>query len=880
MKPWRVGKRDIAQSLLEVGFQYAPNNKEILLFSQKSTHGIDIEWVWNTSDLETEKALFVQKQGTSPKILITIKTSLESLRASIKYNNQQFEFQSENKGYFRLLESIFEYFCISGTKLESSIIRKIFGRNSFFNLLALKIMHVPKPEMSRWKKIYSRLYDERILDENLYLSHKYLSLLLKLCILKQKKDRILSEESLRNILGSYPFSQDNGYLKNDLFYDVLLNTNLTEIFQILIPKLEFEQKDIFAEVFQELIALETRHPLGEVYSPATLIQLMIKKKIAKQTSFLDPSCGTGSFLIELTLFLNENKLLNRDVTISGIDINPLSIFATLTNFVLLLNTIDDNKHPEIHLINADALLIDSDDENYHEDPGLSLLKAKKVDFIIGNPPWINISGIYRRDYKENLKSLARRLQILFNAESKNTEICTIFFNKCRDSYLKIGGEIFMILPASVLNGRQHGYFRYFPGFKNIEVWRFTEDIFKIHSICLYAQKSEIQNETADPDLVKERLTLYSILFDILDDGKMVEIKQNDPLIPIYIKYGKNNVFPLVGRYNPSSLLPEALQDISPQKSPYYKKVKGGLRIVPRRWVVIMEKPPFEEYVTIHPNMQQQAKPQWTTPPYTEIEVESEYIQAFLKSQFLIPFTFVNIQYAFLPIRSTRNAIKERKVIKTTNLRPKASKFYQLLDSEYRKRIKTSASMKTLADNFTYNNRLLPTNVLLKKSQVMVVHNSIGSIVKSAIIKEPILLDNSLYYILLDNIEEAYYLCGMLNSRVMTELVRLIGSTGSRGSLRNIHKNPYNFSIPPFSGATIQVDIANIARKLEKLVKHIVFDTKIFSELSLFELLLAKEVEKGPRTIQKSILNNETYKELLIDLNALVRTILLSEKFSR
>jgi hypothetical protein len=115
---------------------------------------------------------------------------------------------------------------------------------------------------------------------------------------------------------------------------------------------------------------------------------------------------------------------------------------------------------------------------------------------------------------------------------------------------------------------------------------------------------------------------------------------------------------------------------------------------------------------------------------------------------------VNIQYTFIPIRLTKDAISDRKVINTENLLPQASKFFKNLDAEYRERIKSSASMKTLADNFTYNNRLLPTNVLLKDSQIMVVHNSIGSIVKSAVIREPILLDNSLYYLILDDIDEA------------------------------------------------------------------------------------------------------------------------------
>lgn len=878
MNSGAVGFQDLVQTLLEIGFQCASNNKEQLYLTQKSSNGIDIEWIWNISKLESSSSH--QGGNKDDSLLLCIDTSSESIGVDLRYTTHIIKFRTESSQNHRFLESLIEFFKSTKKKLSSNLIRVIYGRNSFFHLLALNLMKVSNTKMNKWKKTYSALYNERVLDKNLFLSHQYLSFLLKICILKQKDDQFLSFEAYEQILKSYSFSRDKDFLLNDLFQEVLFNTTLISIFNALIPKLEFEKTDLFAEIYQELVTLETRYPLGEVYSPVSLIQLMIRKKITDQSSFLDPSCGTGSFLIELALFLNQNKPFDREIRIFGIDINPLSILATLANFILLLNKNDINPKIKIHLINTDALLIDKDDEELKKDNDFKLLTSKKVDFIIGNPPWINISGIYRRDYKENLKSLARKMNILFNSESKNTEICTIFFNHCRDAYLNIGGKIFFILPASVLNGRQHGYFRYFPGFKEIEVWRFTEDIFKIHSICLYAENSGIQEKSGNLELVKKRLTLFSLLFNISNNGSFSGTEKIDYLIPIYLKYEKNNKYPLVGRYNPISSLPEALKGISPQQSPYYQKVKGGLRIVPRRWVVIMEEPPFGEILTIHPDIEQQSKPQWAKPPYTEREIESEYIHAFLKSQFLIPFTFVNIQYAFIPIQSTFNSTKIRNVINTTNLSSKAAKFYQLLDSEYKKRIKASASMKTLADNFTYNNRLLPTNILLKESQIMVVHNSIGSIVKSAVIREPILLDNSLYYIILDSIDEAYYLCGVLNSGVLTELVQMIGSTGSRGSLRNIHKNPYNFGIPPYRGTKTQLEITQYAKNLETYVKSIVFGAIDSLESNYVILLQRKKTNKGPRTIQKAIFSDEYYLNQLSRLNASVRDILLSGNFSR
>jgi hypothetical protein len=318
---------------------------------------------------------------------------------------------------------------------------------------------------------------------------------------------------------------------------------------------------------------------------------------------------------------------------------------------------------------------------------------------------------------------------------------------------------------------------------------------------------------------------------------------------------------MVGRYNLASSIPKELKHIQFSKSGYYSQVRGGLRIVPRRWVTIKEKPPFLDITTIHPDLSQQAKPQWANPPYTTAKMESKHLHSYLKSEFLIPFAFVDNLVAFIPLNSSKSAIKQRNVIQTLNLPENAQKLYQLLDSEYRKLIKPSASMKTLADNFTYNNRLLPTNLLMKKNEYMVVHNSIGSIVKSAVIQQPILLDNSLYYIIFDEKDEAYYLCGVLNSRIMTLLVRLIGSTGSRGSLRNIHKNPYNFSIPKFTGDTIQKEIAYKSMELEKIVN----------------VLKSKYIESHekikPRTMQNIVIKNHQYSSQIENLDKLIHTLL-------
>jgi hypothetical protein len=652
---------------------------------------------------------------------------------------------------------------------------------------------------------------------------------------------------------------------------------------LLFRGMSFKKSDIFTHIYQDLISISNRQTLGEFYTPHELVVMMINRKFNDQKSILDPSCGSGSFLIEILKKLNKRNTNQNyewgQYRIYGIDLNPIAVQVCYFNIILylesaILEPLSLDNIPHISIYQSNALYPTSDVKK----------EIRNIELIIGNPPWINLSGLISDDYKIKLKQTARNLRILLGIEAKNTEICSIFFYQCRNLYLIEGGEIFFVLPASILNGRQHVFFRYFYNFDSIEVWRFTHDIFKVHNVCIYAQNITL-DEISESEM-KLRLNFNSILFDVKNQNSQLKFieKYRENLVPAFIKWDENFKFPRIGRYNPEDKYDQNANNIYPSRSEYYEKIRGGLRIVPRRWVVIKDRPPFSSVTKIHPDMSQQAKVVWSIPPYEEVSVESEYVHPFLKSQGLIPFTFARIDYAFMPISFLQDSVKNRIFFNTENMKPNAKKFYTLLDSEYRKMIKQSASMKTLADNFTYNGRLIPSLSLFKNSDpqlgsFILVHNSIGSIVKAAVINDPILLDNSLYFFISKKKNEVYYLAGVLNSSLMTKLVKKIGSTGSRGSLRNIHKNPYNFPIPLFKSSKIQIKIAEMAENLEFFVKKFILSNiNINPDLNLkkskifLEFLVCHENKIKVRTIQSKLLKNETYQALSEELNLRVITL--------
>jgi hypothetical protein len=108
-------------------------------------------------------------------------------------------------------------------------------------------------------------------------------------------------------------------------------------------------KDLLKHLYQNLIPATLRHDLGEYYTPDWLVDWVLNKvgydgKL--NVRILDPSCGTGTFLV---LAINRAKetakaqgIANNEIlhaitkNIVGFDLNPLAVVAARTNYILAL----------------------------------------------------------------------------------------------------------------------------------------------------------------------------------------------------------------------------------------------------------------------------------------------------------------------------------------------------------------------------------------------------------------------------------------------------------------------------------------------------------------------------------------------------------------
>ena len=225
-----------------------------------------------------------------------------------------------------------------------------------------------------WKKFLSVAYGSFADNTNKFLIHTYLSVFAKMLAYEVvSNDDYIDDDETKRILDGTIFHQFNirNFVDNDFFHWVQRDRNfpkLKKVFRLLaqeISTFDFENvdEDILKGVYQELIDLDTRHSLGEYYTPDWLCERIVKEFEFKTTDkILDPACGSGSFLRAAIHRLRE---LNKKITaeeisnaVYGIDIHPLSVQIAKTTLLLALGKEVTHLRKPIHInvILANTLL--------------------------------------------------------------------------------------------------------------------------------------------------------------------------------------------------------------------------------------------------------------------------------------------------------------------------------------------------------------------------------------------------------------------------------------------------------------------------------------------------------------------------------------------
>lgn len=227
--------------------------------------------------------------------------------------------------------------------------------------------------------------------------------------------------------------------------------------------------ELISSMYEILIGQEIRDKDNAFYTPNYLVEFILDRVVAKSLNgklcftLLDPSCGSGIFLVDSYRRIIEKNLYSGPYcedddllkqllikNIFGIDKNDEAIDVTIFSLYL---TILDYKDPKTL---SDFKLPNLKGENlfvgdYFDDAALAPLIKKNVkfDFIIGNPPWGNVKDGLHMIYCKNQGYMDRQMNneisrsFVFRSKdfsSENTLCCFILhakllYNKKKPSVL-------------------------------------------------------------------------------------------------------------------------------------------------------------------------------------------------------------------------------------------------------------------------------------------------------------------------------------------------------------------------------------------------------------------------------------------------------------
>ena len=672
-----------------------------------------------------------------------------------------------------------------------------------------------------WKEEFIEIYGEKSINLRFYIILSFLFFIGRLKLLKRKantQDLVIDNEIFQ-LDFEEKLNLPNKFRENSIIYHYSpllerVEVNEINLYTKILNHIFFKLEDNnippiyqFDYLIQNLISSFIRHGSGEFYTPPFLVKKMVSETYKVGDRVLDPSCGAGNFLIEIiNVILNSNISKEEKIQairdINGYDINPMSIFLADINIACLIDS--DYSKIGCHLHVVDSLFIEE------------ALNDSKYDLVIGNPPWYALRDIESVNYQEKIKGLSDTLGIKPTPKNVlNIEIASLFFYKANFSFMKKDSKIFFVIPKGVLTGSHASLFRSFKGFKNIATWMFGSDILKIFNIdfiCLYAEKSSNLDKKENYHIpviyfdTKENIVDFNY-FDLID----LQVKKKEDLVPYSIETKGEKVF--INKFISKKEFGELIH----VQTSYYKDLfHKGADLNPRNLIFVTVKNLDRSNVSISPDQRifKKAKIPWNLRLFQDQQVNKKYIFDVIKSTELVSFNVFDHYSVFLPLKKSDLSFEY------PSMDTHSKQFYDLINNLYLKYKKKTTNKASLLENLNHWAKLITPRQL---SKIKVVYNNSGSTLNSAVIEGDFLITGDLSYYDTQNLEEAYYLSSILNSRFVNNQIKI------RKSSRHIFKKPFETPIPKFDIDNDQHSkLADLGREGHKIAKLILRDFDIIN----------------------------------------------------
>ena len=422
------------------------------------------------------------------------------------------------------------------------------------------------------------------------------------------------------------------------------------------------------------------------------------------------------------------------------------------------------------------------------------LARRKVDVIIGNPPWINYNQTADA-LRSALETQSKELYGIWagGRYATHQDVAGLFFTRCADLYLKDGGVTGMVMPHSALQAGQYSKWRSGRWQARRGGSGLTAD---------FSFKTAWDLERLQPN------TFFPVPASVVFARRGGAATPARPLVGIVERWQG------VAGADDVRRVGAAITDTGvPGDSPYAGYSRQGATIVPRCLFFVheAENPALVQAgqtVTVNPRRGGQDKPPWKDLDLTAITgqtVESDHLFDVHLGETLVPYATLEPLKALLPLRQGESAIPVDTNgvggVRLGGLDRRMRDRWRTINGFW-EASKATATRLDLLGQVDYMHKLgsqLEWQQDQGQRPVRVVYASAGQPTAAILIDETTIVDYKLFWVPCKDLREANYLLAIINSNALYSAVTPLMSKGQFGA-RDVQKHLWKLPIPEFDAA--------------------------------------------------------------------------------
>ncbi len=238
-------------------------------------------------------------------------------------------------------------------------------------------------------------------SDELFVNHTYLVLTAELIAHAVAQVPVDADQDVRALLEGQQFQLAalHGVVEADFFDWPAIRPEGERVVRSIARRvMRFDwsavEHDILKALYESVIDADTRHRLGEYYTPDWLAQRMVEQQVSDPLNerVLDPACGSGTFLFwavrRVLHAADQEQLSNRDALelvvnrVSGIDLHPVVVTLARVTYLLAIGRerLGDRNELTIPVFLADSVRWEHDTNLFGPD-GITVHTSESMELF-------------------------------------------------------------------------------------------------------------------------------------------------------------------------------------------------------------------------------------------------------------------------------------------------------------------------------------------------------------------------------------------------------------------------------------------------------------------------------------------------------------------